>query len=1040
MIYALKEAIALSETNTPSPLLDGFAMGNPISEHHGIRCCPAIKENTDKKYIVKIISIPASQVQMDALLLAGAYKDPSDAMDYFREKGEEVLNEAKLLKKLSKLEGFLAYEGWQMEPITRHRLGYEIYLLGSYKRSLERYMRHNAITHLEAVNLGLDMCSALSVCRQAGALYVDLKPSNIFLSDKKEYRIGDLGFLPLDSLRYAALPEKYLSSYTAPELYDPMASVSMSTDTYALGMILYQLYNDGVLPFRGQAPEEGLPSPVHADYELAEIIMKAIHPDPEQRYLDPAEMGKALAEYMQRNSINDVAITPLRTKKAKKKKAILPPKEPDPVQEPVEEAAVIEETKADADSPEVIEEAAADVSEPSKPEAVAEVPVEAEMEAEEETATTAKTALEEAVGAEAEPEEEIPVEPEIPAEPELPEEIPEEPEEAEETPAEAVDAEPEPEEEPLALSEELSRILAKADDLISHETPEGIHIPEEEEPPNPFAFALDEEEIDDSDIPYDPLMDEEPEADSGKKKKKSEKKFADPKYKRRKKRFLAAVLTLLFLALAAVGGKWYYENLYLQTIDAITITGDRSQIMVQVDSQIDEGLLSVTCLDTYGKSETKALTDGQAVFTGLQSNTMYTIRVNIDGFHALVGKTSDIFTTDATTNILSFTSVAGPEDGSVVLNFTVGGDEPDHWTLIYGTEGEAEIEKTFTGHTVTITGLSLGKRYTFTLEAGGHQTLGGETTLELMASRLILAENISVTSANGSDITVHWNSPGDIVVDSWDVRCYNARGYDQSLTVADTQVTFSGIDTSAEYTIEVTAAGMTQPARTGITANPISVGSLNVDESDPAKLKLSWDHTGNAPEDGWLLLYTIDGGENHVVKCTKASAEVSPKIPGAKYTFTLEAGDGTSIFNNVHTCTIADAPTFEANKLTADMLTIDLLKTPEEENWYYENISAEQLTDQFQSGDRISIALRSSDTFYLPGSRTAVLFAIRDSYGNVLSQHTTLEEIVWKNIWTGGDSKNGELNVPNAPTNPGSYVLDLYFDGMHVAELPFTIS
>ena len=51
---------------------------------------------------------------MDALLLAGAYKDPSDAMDYFRGQAEDVMKEAALLKNLSKLEGFLSYEGWQM--------------------------------------------------------------------------------------------------------------------------------------------------------------------------------------------------------------------------------------------------------------------------------------------------------------------------------------------------------------------------------------------------------------------------------------------------------------------------------------------------------------------------------------------------------------------------------------------------------------------------------------------------------------------------------------------------------------------------------------------------------------------------------------------------------------------------------------------------------------------------------------------------------------------------------------------------------------
>lgn len=80
----------LAETELISPLLDGFAMGNPMSSHDGVRCCPAIKENSDEKYIVKIISVPAAQTQMDAMLLAGAYKDMAGAMDYFKGVADDV--------------------------------------------------------------------------------------------------------------------------------------------------------------------------------------------------------------------------------------------------------------------------------------------------------------------------------------------------------------------------------------------------------------------------------------------------------------------------------------------------------------------------------------------------------------------------------------------------------------------------------------------------------------------------------------------------------------------------------------------------------------------------------------------------------------------------------------------------------------------------------------------------------------------------------------------------------------------------------------
>ena len=170
-------------------------MGPPISIHQGVRCCPAMKQNSDNKYIVKIISIPASQVQLDALLLTGAYKDPGDAMDYFKEQADEITEEAAFLLNLSRLEGFLGFEGCQIVPMEDNQLGYHVYLLGSFKRSLDRHMRRNPITQEDAVKLGIDICTALATCRRAGCIYIDLKPTNIFLSDDKEYRIGDLGFV-----------------------------------------------------------------------------------------------------------------------------------------------------------------------------------------------------------------------------------------------------------------------------------------------------------------------------------------------------------------------------------------------------------------------------------------------------------------------------------------------------------------------------------------------------------------------------------------------------------------------------------------------------------------------------------------------------------------------------------------------------------------------------------------------------------------------------------------------------------------------------
>ena len=300
----------MSDPKLISPLLDGLIMGDAINEHHGISCCPAINEETEEKYIVKIISIPPSPTQMDALLLTGAYPDEASALAYFKDVTDEVIAEIEILKRLSEQEGFIPYEGWQLEPMDDGK-GYDIYLLRSYNRTLERHFKRHSFTHLDALNLGLDLCAAMSVSRRSGYLYVGLKPGNIFVTEDGQYKIGGLGFIKLDSLKYMSLPEKSRSIYTPAEINDAYAALNTTIDVYSIGLILYQAYNNGELPFNDDiAPGQKLPAPLYADYEMSEIILKACDPDPEQRWQDPKDMGKAIASYMQRNSVNSIPITP----------------------------------------------------------------------------------------------------------------------------------------------------------------------------------------------------------------------------------------------------------------------------------------------------------------------------------------------------------------------------------------------------------------------------------------------------------------------------------------------------------------------------------------------------------------------------------------------------------------------------------------------------------------------------------------------------------------------------------------------------------
>ncbi len=291
-----------------SPILDGFVLGEIISSHDGVICCTATEQQSGDKFIVKIISFPASQVQMDALLLAGAFSDRISANAYFKEQARDILNEAKTLRHMATLGGFVDYDCVQVVP-AEHANGYDIYLLSPYRYELQHVLQKDDLTQLEIQNMGLDLCAALSACRHAGYFYANLKPSNIFRIGQ-HYRIGDLGFMPMSSLNRVSLPEKYRSSYTPPELMDGSRPLSDGADVYALGLILYQAYNGGVLPGNDAVIGRLLAPPQYADYEMAEIILRACAPDPTIRWRDPAQMGQALTRYMQRNGMHDTPVIP----------------------------------------------------------------------------------------------------------------------------------------------------------------------------------------------------------------------------------------------------------------------------------------------------------------------------------------------------------------------------------------------------------------------------------------------------------------------------------------------------------------------------------------------------------------------------------------------------------------------------------------------------------------------------------------------------------------------------------------------------------
>ncbi len=998
----------MSEPRLVTPLLAGHMMGDPISDHFGIRCCPALDKETEEKYIVKIISIPASQRQLEALLLSGAYGSAEEAREYFRSLANDTVEEAKTLQRLAKLEGFWGCDGWQMEP-TEDGAGFEVYLLSRYGTTLEHYLRRCCLTHLAAVNLGLDLCAALSVCRRNGWLYVDLKPENIMISDTRGYLIGDLGFLSLKSLRHASLPDKYRSAYTAPEIQDAYSTLNSTLDIYAVGRILSLVFNDGVLT------ADPMEAPAYADPEMTQIIQKACAEDPLERWQDPEEMGQALAAYLQSHTVNDTSIVPLP--------------EPEGIEEPEEEA---------------IDEPVEEISEPG-------VLIESIVEEEAEISEHPNPIVEEVIS-EAIPEE-IPEPEDTPME-----EVPEEPcDEQEEEPEQFVidgflfnddlqDADAVAQLSEDVISDEVSEMLAQADELIAHKAPDPVVAPEAIEVPMPEPILPEPEEPEQPEqVPTEEETEPQdeklvPSEEAPEEEKTSEEEIPlDKPVQRRRLVWLVAVLSIvLVLLFAGFGGKYYYDNVYLQNIAAVSASGEEDWLIVTLDTQIDNSLLTVTCTDTYGNRLSQPVVNNQATFTQLPSATTFRIDVQIAKGHRLTGTTSTTYTSDAQTTILDFRAVAGSTDGSVILNFSVQGpDSGSGWIVKYSADGEPELSVPCNSHSAMISGLVVGKTYTFTLVPQDELYVVSGDTTQFTAIAVILAQDLTIHGFENNALLADWTMPEGVQVGSWTVRCFNSSGYDATFTVTEPSILIPDLDISKSYTLEVKAEGMIEGKQVTISANSVTFKEMLIDHSDPANLVVHWPYEGTAPAEGWTLRYTVDNSQPITVLCEQNSCTIANPIPGGNYRFEVVLPEDVTHYGGSKEYQVAEAESFAGYDVTADHMEIDMCIRPDESDWAYWDVPRNNYTTDFVLGDQAGFVLYLIHEYTTSPDEIRVSYILRAADGTILQADYFVS--TWTDLWWEGYC---ELDLPTLPAVPGQYTVEILFNNAYVTLEPisFTVS
>ena len=974
----------MSEPKLISPLLDGFAMGEAITDRGGIRTCPALEQESGDKYIVKIISTPASSQQIDALLLTGAYTDRDQALSYYKTVSQDIIREAEILEKLSRLDGFVPGSGSQLIE-NEDGSGYDVYLLTPYRLSLERHLSIQPFTHLNALNLGLDLCSALSVCRRCGYMYAALKPENVYYIEDKGYKIGDIGFLPLDSLKYATLPDHCRSDYMPPETEDVFEAINTTLDVYAVGMILYQIFNGGALP----AEKSNLQAPEFADQEMSEIILKACAKNPADRWEDPAQIGQALVGYMQKNGAHDTPIIPV-------------PAEPEPEEEPV--------TPAESTCSETEDQAEETATENDSENLTVFVDQNEEQVTEEEIITKDISLSEEASEILNQADELI----------------------AHETPAPVIPPEP----IDVQLPTESEKI--DFDDTKTLEDTEDIESDENEDSQDAITEDVTETEIDIAETDED-AYEEELESDKPQESEESvesEETYDDEDgIEKPNSHWLRnTLITLIALCLLA-GGFLFYKLIYLQNIDALTLAGDDLSLTVYVNTKADESLLSVICYDTYGNQLPAPVVNGKAVFEELAPDCAYTVKVVISGFHSLTGEVAVNYSTPKQTNIIQFSAVTGAEDGSAVLSFAVDGPDLESWIIRRTADGEETEDFSCMGHSYTFTGLTVGTEYTFEILADADKQIIGNTKITHTASNVIEAVDPMITSCHDGELTIVWKAPDNTDVNNWTVHCFNDKGYDQMVTTDLLTATFENIIGNDPYTIEIIANGMSAGQRVYVPENAVTVSEFNVSAADSTSITLSWKCGYNTPENGWILRYSINGSPVKEVTGKNADSLVlTPYIPDSTYSFELLTADSANVIGGLLEYSTKAAGDFSGYSIKRSNMNFKMCLTPNVSNWDKDDVRTSDYTTTFKLGQKASFLAKMNKKYGTSSKIVYTTIVIRDSEGSVVSFSIT--ERKWSSMWR---NNYGEFDLPALPKTAGKYTVTVYFNDAIAAQQEFTM-
>ena len=259
------------------------------------------------KAALKAITIPQSRSEIERIADDGM--GPESVTAYFRGFVQELVEEFRIMSKLKGESNIVSYEDHRVIEHT-DEIGWDVFIRMELLTPLTKYAKEHGISRADVIRLGIDICSALELCRKNNIIHRDIKPENIFVSENGKFKLGDFGIAKTVEKTTGGLSKKGTYTYMAPEVYKGEA-YGASVDIYSLGIVLYRFMNNNRTPFLPSYPTpikyadresamarrikgETIPAPANADEALSRVILKACAYKPEERYRSAADMRRDL--------------------------------------------------------------------------------------------------------------------------------------------------------------------------------------------------------------------------------------------------------------------------------------------------------------------------------------------------------------------------------------------------------------------------------------------------------------------------------------------------------------------------------------------------------------------------------------------------------------------------------------------------------------------------------------------------------------------------------------------------------------------------